>query len=33
LDQEDRRKQEVETPQAMKDEDFDDSFESEDPTE
>ncbi|CAF2735175.1 unnamed protein product [Rotaria sp. Silwood2] len=29
----DRRKQEVETTQAMKDEDFDDSFESEDPTE
>ncbi|CAF4254799.1 unnamed protein product [Rotaria sp. Silwood2] len=33
LDQEDRRKQEVETTQTMKDEDFDDSFESEDPTE
>ncbi|CAF4538437.1 unnamed protein product [Rotaria sp. Silwood2] len=33
LDQEDRRKQEVETTQAMKYEDFDDSFESEDPTE
>ncbi|CAF4471472.1 unnamed protein product, partial [Rotaria sp. Silwood2] len=33
LDQEDRRKQEVETAQAMKDEDFDDFSESEDPTE
>ncbi|CAF4624385.1 unnamed protein product [Rotaria sp. Silwood2] len=33
LDQEDRRKQEVETAQTMKDEDFNDSFESEDPTE